>query len=153
MKSLKMAIYSPLRGVDWLKFQSPKRTKYFKIMKIKFRAWDKKNKIMLYDREDICITGNGLVLFDWGNNAPNERYERTDNFIIQQSTGLFDKNGKEIFEGDILGINERVDVKYEDGSFRVYGYPITEWLSKIELRHIDSSVVGNIYEDEKLIKN
>ena len=75
---------------------------------IKFRAWEKKSLIMrlwCYLR-DIDYTKQ-FALFD------------DSDFVFMQSTGLFDKNGKEIFEGDVCKlIFNIVVVDFTSGSFK-----------------------------------
>jgi uncharacterized phage protein (TIGR01671 family) len=96
--------------------------------------------------------------FNW-NRLPN--FNNPDNFIIQQFTGLFDKNGKEIYEGDIVkleGFKEYMEVKFGvwddftnmNGGNGFY-YHGKEWGDWGFSRQEDIEVIGNIFENKDAI--
>lgn len=100
----------------------------------KFKAWDKKNKVMLSWGE--------LKKLDYTHQF--ELFE-DDNFIFLQDTGRKDKTGKEICEGDI--------VVYEKGTKFVseVRYKKTEFLPQQIKRTHYILVIGNIYENPELL--
>lgn len=106
---------------------------------LKFRVWNKRAKV--YD-EYFELSPK------WTQNGDQIIYNKA--FIIEQYTGLEDKNGKEIYEGDI--------VKYVFGNkpirFDVGRYWLGETLDDLfgaELRY-DLEVIGNIHENPELLK-
>ena len=124
---------------------------------IKFRAWDEDGKMCQVDRLDFTKTGI-IVWTDGG-----EIFGTLGSGIVSlmQFTGLKDKKGKEIYEGDILaygGDNHNTVVVFGDAE----GYPGFH-TEESKLRGEDGKrihglppstqemeVIGNIYENPKL---
>lgn len=138
----------------------------------KFRAWDKNTEDMV-DVKTIDLENDGSIgcIVDYsGINLD------VSEFVLMQSTGLKDKNGVEVYEGDCFikifrtieiptgknGIEKSVGiVKFHEGAFQVridgWGY---ELLSEVVQPHIyganndywENIVIGNIYENPELLE-
>ncbi|HFQ4897024.1 YopX family protein [Streptococcus agalactiae] len=89
--------------------------------------------------------------------------DNLDNYILMQSTGLKDKNGQEIFEGDVvrhidfLLNNETVNkVYFKDGLF-MYDVVVDEYTYDVPIGEIIENsiveVIGNIYENPELLES
>ena len=121
----------------------------------KYRAWDSAKKEMFKDTFAITESGQ-VVVVEQESVASSPDYVFVDHLVIMQSTGLADKNGKEIFEGDIVKMSKDVYsestyyevVRHYGGAYRLES---KQHGCELWLRHTDCEVVGNIYENKELL--
>ena len=135
---------------------------------IKFRAWDKENRIMSMVRHMNFYSLNGGADVDLTVDSDEEEWLTEPDFELMQYTGLKDKNGKEIYEGDIvlvpntptmsdpMGEPSFCPIVHESGSFGylqgfmfesfigLYGHGCTQ--------ADEEEVIGNIYENPELLE-
>lgn len=124
-------------------------------MKLKFRAWDSVKKEMFKDIFAITESGQVVVVEQkFVTSSPD--YIFVDHLVIMQSTGLKDKNGKEIFEGDVLGtkdglLNGVVEYRSDLGMWTnsLISYNNFERLCNVAGSR---EIIGNIYENPELLE-
>lgn len=82
------------------------------------------------------------------------------NIELMQSTGLKDKNDKEIFEGDILDYKGRKALVRWHGSYASFIYRFVDELQKrntewkpLYLAYMKCEIIGNIYENPELLED
>jgi uncharacterized phage protein (TIGR01671 family) len=143
---------------------------------IKFRAWDTEKNLMAYDVQDEYDTIAGIRYWKDGvktNEEPEEvsfssylsgKYnldgDLENKWIVMQFTGLLDKNGKEIYEGDIVQEDVRhitAEIVWREQSCSFVRHEIKPHGTKCnwELYPVDSNiyeVIGNIHENKDLLR-
>ena len=130
----------------------------------KFRAWDKENKKMLVVN-DICNLFWENTFFECYELVPDPKGKREyelinhridfEDCVFMQSTGLVDKNGQEIFEGDIVHAyseDARLigTIEYFDNAYCIKtknGVYNSLWINAEYYE-----VIGNIYENPELLE-
>ena len=130
----------------------------------KFRAWDKENKKMLVVN-DICNLFWENTFFECYELVPDPKGKREyelinhridfEDCVLMQSTGLVDKNGQEIFEGDIVhAYSEDARligaIEYFDNAYCIKtknGVYNSLWINAEYYE-----VIGNIYENPELLE-
>lgn len=129
-------------------------------MKPRYRAWMKSLKWMC-DVTNISFDSKFVDICQQGD---TERYTEMsvefDEITLMQSTGLFDRNGKEIFEGDILDYRGRKALVRWHGSYASFIYRFvdelqnrnTEW-KPLYLAYMKCEIIGNIYENPELLED
>lgn len=118
----------------------------------KFRAWDTFDEDMVND-----------IFFSWqdcGYESLNECLS-DERWKFMQSTGLFDVNGKEIFEGDVVRVTCEHPIDFPDckGVVRMLEgrYMVcddkTERCSELFSEIFSNEIIGNIYENPELVED
>lgn len=122
-----------------------------------FRAWNKENKKMIdvdilnWNNGEVDFIGDGITFI-----------LKAKDIKLMQSTGLTDKNGKEIFEGDIIAINlegietpitAKVFQNRKIGILMFHAFEDNEDVPMVELlegNSVEFAIIGNIWENPEL---
>lgn len=115
--------------------------------RLKFRVWNKKkttydvpdyaSRYLIDEDGDLCIS----IEYD------GESYVNMKDYIVQQCTGLKDKNDNLIYEGDIVENWSGSEPVIWDNEFKV-----EHDSARFSIMHDDYKVIGNIFENPELLE-
>ncbi|MGJ3789679.1 YopX family protein [Lactiplantibacillus argentoratensis] len=118
---------------------------------IKFRAWEDRGKEYI---KDVLIGSDGKIYFDDGVATQDDL-----DISVEQSTGLKDKNNKEIYEGDIIKSSYKYaqpkvsQIVIEDGNSYILGEDLATGKEMLVSDHVDEiEVIGNVHTTPELLE-
>ena len=127
-----------------------------------FRAYDSGSLTRMYQPDEVMVCDGNIWIIDEDDVAGS--WIVNNDLNLMQSTELFDKNGKEIFEGDILEVTDKyswlevVSYSQEKAMFvteeinREFKVPESPLYDLLDSTFLKFKVIGNIYENPELLE-
>lgn len=128
----------------------------------KFRAYDSGSLTRMYQPDEVMVCDGNIWIIDEDDVAGS--WIVNNDLNLMQSTGLKDKKGKEVFEGDVIAIevddtetpiNARVFQNSKIGVLMFHVFEDNEDVPMVELLEDNSvafEIIGNIYENPELLE-
>lgn len=133
---------------------------------IKFRAWNGVEMV-----QNVAVIGGAPAIEEGASNEPDiivngksyscdwDYYQPKSNWKLMQYTGLKDKNGVEIYEGDIVSYSRDENDEWHKKSIVIFNQITTQYQLNTSLGSHDLcewyelEVIGNIHENPELLEN
>ena len=123
-----------------------------------FRAYDGGSLCRMYSPEEVMVGNDDIWIID-EDGVAGEWIVNND-LVLMQSTGLTDKNGKEIFEEDILKVTDKyswlevVSFSEKKAMFvsKQIGFPESPLWELFNTVLFEIEIIGNIYENPELLE-
>ncbi|WP_295493825.1 YopX family protein [uncultured Streptococcus sp.] len=120
-----------------------------------FRAWDGGSLCHMYSPSEVMVGDSCIWILN--EDSWEDEWIVNNDLVLMQSTELTDKNGKEIFEGDVVKMAKNVYseptyyevVRHRGGAYRLES---KQYGCELWLRHTDCEIAGNIYENPELLE-
>lgn len=121
----------------------------------KFRAWDGSSLSRMHSPLEVMVGDSDIWIFD--EDSEGNEWIVNNDLSLMQSTGLTDKNGEEIFEGDVVKMAKNVYseptyyevVRHRGGAYRLES---KQYGCELWLRHTDCEIAGNKFETPELLE-
>lgn len=124
--------------------------------RFKFRVWDNENKKFISRHTAVYLDVEGVVMAS-GGGIENKYMQQVSGFEVTQSTGLYDCDGKEIWEGDMIDYQSfgKYLIEFYSGAFRtecMENTALESFMFNSELL-IESANENNVCHYAKVIGN
>lgn len=121
----------------------------------RYRAYDSGSLCRMYSPSEVMVGDSCIWILD--EESESNEWIVNNDLVLMQSTGLTDKHGKEIFEGDVVKMAKSVYseptyyevVRHLGGAYRLES---KQHGCELWLRHTDCEIAGNIYENPELVE-